>query len=321
MATNQRGNIDTNRSGQNNKAFKLWCVSHLRAMLYSLGQLYRYPVGSVMTIAVIGISLTLPMAFYVFMQNAYSITKQWDGNLQITMFLKNEIDDQRAEQLANDLINRDDIRNTVFKDRHTALQEYRELSGYGEAIDMLEDNPLPSLILIQPVLEGLNEDALIQSLKAMPETELVIIDRQWIKRLLTIIKLMERSVLVLSVLLAAAVLLIVGNTIRMAINNKRDEIVITKLVGGTNAFIQRPFLYTGFWYGFLGSMMAWILIVLALQIISGPVHQLAGLYGSDYNITGVTILNALLLISIGSVLGLSGSWVSVQRHIRDIEPN
>ena len=254
-------------------------------------------------------------------KNAYTITQQWDGNLQITVFLKNEIDDTRAKQLATELMQRDDIRNTVFKDRDTALQEYRELSGYGDAIDMLEENPLPSLILIQPMLVDLDEDALLAALKGLSETELVIIDRQWIKRLLTIIKLMERSVLVLSVLLAAAVLLIVGNTIRMAINNKREEIEITKLVGGTNAFIQRPFLYTGLWYGFMGSLLASLLIALSIKILSGPVQQLASLYGSDYSITGVSIINALLLLGIGSLLGLSGSWVSVQRHIRNIEPN
>lgn len=321
MASKQRSSVDSSTQNKGKKAFKLWCVAHLRAMLYSLGQLCRYPIGSFMTIAVIGISLTLPMAFYVFMQNAYTITQQWDGNLQITVFLKNEIDDTRAKQLATELMQRDDIRNTVFKDRDTALQEYRELSGYGDAIDMLEENPLPSLILIQPMLVDLDEDALLAALKGLSETELVIIDRQWIKRLLTIIKLMERSVLVLSVLLAAAVLLIVGNTIRMAINNKREEIEITKLVGGTNAFIQRPFLYTGFWYGFMGSLLASLLIALSIKILSGPVQQLASLYGSDYSITGVSIINALLLLGIGSLLGLSGSWVSVQRHIRNIEPN
>jgi cell division transport system permease protein len=143
---------------------------------------------------------------------------------------------------------------------------------------------------------------------------------QWVKRLYGLMEIGQRGVWVLSTLLALAVLLVVGNTIRLAIQNRRDEIVITKLIGGTDAFIRRPFLYTGFWYGLLGGAVAFALVQMSLWVLAAPVDNLAGLYNSSFRLGGMNWLTTGVLLGAGLLLGLLGSWLAVGRHLRAIEP-
>jgi cell division transport system permease protein len=150
--------------------------------------------------------------------------------------------------------------------------------------------------------------------------EMAQLDMQWVKRLYGLMDIGRRGVWVLASLLALAVLLVVGNTIRLAIQNRRDEIIITKLIGGTDTFIRRPFLYTGFWYGVLGGIIAFILVQASLGVLAGPVNNLAGLYSSTFRLDGMDLPTVGALLSSGMVLGLLGSWLAVGRHLRAIEP-
>ncbi|MCG8324591.1 MAG: permease-like cell division protein FtsX [Thiotrichales bacterium] len=297
-----------------------WVVDHLRALISSLGQMSRNPVGSVMTIAVIGISLTLPAGFYVFLQNARAVTADWEGGAQITVFLNTEIPPADGQALTRQLVKRTDILKARYVSRDEALREYRELSGFADALDVLDENPLPALILIEPDLKTQQAEPLLHYLEGLEAVELAILDQKWLQRLFVIIELIERIIYIFSSLLAVAVLLIIGNTIRLGIYNRRQEIEIIKLFGGAAAFIQRPFLYSGFWYGLAGSLLAWCLVSACLQFIKGPINILAGLYASQFQLTGIGAGDGGILILIGSGLGLSGSWIAVQRHIREIEP-
>jgi cell division transport system permease protein len=162
--------------------------------------------------------------------------------------------------------------------------------------------------------------SLIKELEAMPEVDNAQYDSQWIKRLVYLLDIVNRLIIILSTLLAIGVLLIVGNTIRLSIYNRRAEIEITKLFGGTDSFIQRPFLYSGLWYGAFGGIIAWVLITVSMQMLRGPVKQLANLYASDFQLIGLGFLNSLLLVGIGIALGLFGSWISVKRHLKAIDP-
>jgi len=285
--------------------------------------MYRAPVSSLMTIAVIGIALALPGGLYVILQNVQHVSGGWDGSAQISVFLKLDVTDDGAKALGQELLARPQYDSVRLLRRADALSEFRQFSGFGDALDVLEENPLPPVLILRPHRDFSHPEAvqtLVEQLRARAETDVVQLDLEWVKRLYTMMEIAQRGVLVIAALLSLAVLLIIGNTIRLDIENRRDEIVITKLIGATNAFIRRPFLYSGVWYGLFGGLLAWILIVVSLALVRGPVQRLAGLYGSDFALTALGGTTALGLMGASALLGLAGSWLAVGRHLSAIEP-
>ena len=302
---------------------KFWGLLHAQSFIYSLGQYCRNLLTSILTTSVIGISLALPGGFYLLLENAQQVTAGWDGTIQITAFLKHDIDDTKAADVITRLLDNPNIEAAKFIQRDQALAEYKELSGFSEVIDLLDDNPLPSIIIIFPKLTALpvgGDRKIIEFIYAQPEVEIAQYDQQWIKRLYGIIEIIQRCIIIFSAFIGFGVLLIIGNTIRMAIYHHRNEIEITKLFGATNSFIQRPFLYTGFWYGLSGGIASWALLTLILQFLKQPVNRLAELYASEFSLSGLSGIETLIMFACGIFLGLFGSWISVQRHLRTIEP-
>lgn len=305
------------------RLLEIWFLQHAQAFIFSLGQMSKNIAGSILTTAVIGVSLSLPAGFYILLNNAKHIASQWEAGTQITLFLKYEIDDTQAENLAARMRDHQDIEQVKLISRNAALEEYREHSGFGAALDVLKENPLPAVLLLQPaksVASFEQNEQLIAFLDNLPEVDSAQFDRQWARRLFTIIEIFQRGVAILSTLLAVAVLLIIGNTIRLAIYNRYAEIEITKLFGATNGFIQRPFLYSGLIHGVGGSIMAWFLLFISLKLLEQPVMRLSGLYFSDFRLVSLGFKETLLLLGLGGMLGLVGSWFSVQRHLREVEP-
>tara|TARA_R110002073_G_scaffold86603_5_gene205623 strand:+ start:17477 stop:18460 length:984 start_codon:yes stop_codon:yes gene_type:complete len=305
------------------RRFDMWLLQHAQAFIFSLGQYIKYPISNVLTTAVIGISLALPASFYLLLDNVRHVSSSWDGSAQVTLFLQTDIDEEQATTFANTLSSNHNIKEIVLINRSDALAEYQKLSGFAEALDTLDENPLPNVLLVKPGLDSSNEEqteTLIKELEAMPEVDSAQYDSRWLKRLLYLLDIVNRLIVILSTLLAIAVLLIIGNTIRLSIHNRRSEIEITKLFGGTDSFIQRPFLYSGLWYGVFGGIIAWLLITISMQMLHGPVKQLANLYASDFHLIGLGIGNSLILLACGIALGLLGSWIAVKRHLRAIEP-
>jgi len=319
---NRRKTRKTGTDGFNYK-LKVWLSQHNQAFQDSLGQLQRNLAGNLFSIAVIGISLALPAGFYLLLDNAQKVMENWDGTIQIALYLHPEISDERADRMKQELSKHELIEQVTLITKDQALQEYKQFSGFGEALDALEENPLPSMLLLQPRAEIITSEqgeALLEELGKLPEVETAQFDRQWVKRLIVILHILKRAVVILSTFLSVAVLLIIGNTIRLSIINKRHEIAINKLFGATNAFIQRPFLYSGLIYGVAGSTLAWMLLILSTAIMKDPVNQLATLYNSEFRLSGLSPLELVILIVIGGGLGLFGSWIAVGRHIRDTEP-
>lgn len=305
------------------RRFDMWLLQHAQALIFSLGQYIKYPISNILTTAVIGISLALPASFYLLLDNVRVVSSSWDGSVQITLFLQTEVDETQAAEFANKLSSKNNINGTVLIKRADALAEYQKLSGFAEALNTLDENPLPNVVLVKPSLDSTDEaetEALIKELEAMPEVDSAQYDSRWLKRLLYLLDIVNRLIVILSTLLAIAVLLIIGNTIRLSIHNRRSEIEITKLFGGTDSFIQRPFLYSGLWYGVFGGIIAWLLITISMQMLHGPVKQLANLYASDFHLIGLGFGNSLILLASGVALGLLGSWIAVKRHLRAIEP-
>ncbi len=300
-----------------------WAVSNAQVLVHSLGRMYRSPVTSLMTAAVIGIALALPMGLYVTLQNLQAVSGGWDGSSQISVFLKLGVKDADARALGKKLRAMPEFDSVRVLSRADAMGEFRDLSGFGEALNVLDENPFPAVLILRPDRKYSHPQSvqeIVEQLRAMPQTDLVQLDLQWVKRLYTMMEIAQRGVLVVAALLSLAVLLIVGNTIRLDIQNRRDEIIITKLIGATNAFIRRPFLYSGVWYGLFGGIIAWLLIALALGLVAGPVHRLAGLYGSQFTLSALDLATVTVLLGGSVLLGLGGSWLAVSRHLSAIEP-
>jgi cell division transport system permease protein len=276
-----------------------------------------------MTAAVIGIALALPSGLYLLTDNLQRLSTQWDGNASFSVFLHKNVSLQQAQTLQNRLQQWPEIDSLQLITPEQALLEFRALSGFGEALDALDENPLPFVITIKPARAQSDAGSvalLLDKLRAFPEVELAQLDLQWVKRFNAIVDIVRRSIWVMAALLGLAVLLITGNTIRLEIQNRRDEIEITKLIGATNGFIRRPFLYSGFWYGVMGAVVAGLLVELAFLQLHSPVRQLAGLYQSGFSLQTLSLVESLALLVAGTSLGLLGAWLAVGRHLAAIEP-
>jgi len=302
----------------------IWLQRHAQVALSSLGRLVHLPLSTLMTSAVIGIALALPIGLHVMLDNLQHVTGGWESGATISLFLKQEVDDRRAAELSESLRLHQRIQSVELISKAAALEEFRRLSGFGEALQALHSNPLPALLVIQPKTafsSPENAQLLVRELGLLPEADIVQLDLQWVRRLQALTQIAQRGVFVLASLLGLAVLLIVGNTIRLEIQNRHAEIEITKLIGATNAFIRRPFLYTGFWYGLFGGIIAWLMVAISISLLSGPISNLASLYQSAFDLSSLDPGSVLMLLLGSAGLGLGGSWLAVSRHLSVIQPS
>jgi cell division transport system permease protein len=314
----------TRKGPQKNSKLVSYLSHHLQMFIASLGYLSRQPVSSLMTSAVIAIALALPAGLYVALDNISQLSAGWDSSTRISLFLKQNVDLKQAEKFATSLRLSKEIENVIIIDRDKGLKQFQSISGFGDAIKFLDENPLPHVITVQPVVEHQHPERVIHLVEALQQenqVELAQLDMQWVKRLYTLLDVARRGVWIIGSLLGLAVLLIIGNTIRLDIQNRREAIEVSKLIGASDAFIRRPFLYTGLWYGLSGGLLAWLLIAVSLGIMAEPVQKLAALYHSSYELSGLNHSNIVTLIMISCGLGLGGSWLAVGRHLSEIEPS
>ena len=303
---------------------RVYISRHLQNFFGSLGRLWRHSFSSLMTIAVIGIALALPASLQILVLNGKAISGNWESVVDLTVYLDKDVAASQLKALASDIESRIDVAEVDIIPADAALAEFREYSGFGAALDALTENPLPHVLVVRPAdthNDGPSIESLRSDLDAMRQSAMVQIDTEWVTRFHAILDTVRRAVHLAALLLSIGVLIIVGNTIRLDIQNRRDEIEVMKLIGGSDAFIRRPFLYGGFWYGLGGGLIALALVQLGLALLAGPVHHLAGLYSSDFLLIGLGGSNNLLLPAIGTLLGWLGSWIAASRHLKTIEPN
>ncbi len=305
------------------KRFIMFWVHHFQQAVGSLGELWRTPLASLMTMAVLGVSLALPAAFHLMLKNAERITDSWDNAAEISLFVHRDVSEKNIQNLIKRVGLYPEVDMVTYISKAQAIDEFREMSGFGKALDYLDNNPLPAVLLVTPNVSSATvagSKLLLAKLEQEKEVEQGKLDIEWLERLHSILSLAVDMVLAVAFLLLASVLLIVGNTVRLNILNRRSEIEVMKLVGATDAFIQRPFLYTGLWYGIIGGLIAWVLTSSLVLYTEGAVIKLAGLYQSEFRLIGLTGSEFLLMIGLAGALGLGASYVSVKRHIRAIEP-
>jgi cell division transport system permease protein len=295
-----------------------YLLRHAQVLLASLGQMARAPVATLLTLTVIGITLALPTGLYVMVTNIERLSAGWDQGAQISLFLKRGVSESGALKLAQKIRDMRKVTRVDYISRDAALAEFKQHSGFGSALNALGDNPLPAVLIVRPA--PAETAAAIETLRAdlaqLPGVDLAELDIAWLKRLAAILEIAERAVWILAALLATAVLLIIGNTIRLAVVNHQTEIEVIQLVGGTSAFIRRPFLYSGLLHGVVGGLVAWLVVEISLLLLSGPVRTLAGLYGSPFSLSGLDAEPGFVLVVSGGILGWLGSRLAVDWQLR-----
>lgn len=306
-------------------ALRAWLVRHLQSFFFSLGLMARAPLSTLMTAAVLGIALALPAALYLALTNVAQLTGQWESGNKISAFLTPHQDDDDARALAGRLVKWQEIERVSVITREAALAEFRSMSGFADVLESFEDNnPLPAVLSIEPAAkfsDPATMEALAASLQRLEEVDAARFDLQWLKRFDAIVEIFRRTVYLLAGLLALGVVLIVGNTIRLGIENRREEIEIARLFGATNAFIRRPFLYGGMLYGGGGGCLAWAILAAGFLVLSPAVSRLVALYGGSFQLNGPGLALSFGLLAGGAALGLVGAWLAVGRHLQDARPD
>ncbi len=300
-----------------------WLERHLQTLVGSLGRLWQQPFSALLTVLVIGIALALPACLHVLVQNVRAASGGWSNALDISVYMKPGTSIDEAKRAAERIGKRRDVSNVTVVKADDALAEFRRNSGFGEALDALKDNPLPHALIVRPAQEFRGPGqvgGLVAELKRLPGVDIVQLDTEWVSRFNAILDIVRRIVLLAAALFALGVLVIVGNTIRLDIENRRDEIEVTKLVGGSDAFVRRPFLYSGAWYGLGGGLIAWLVVAVVILILGEPVRRIAGLYGSNYALQGLGAAGVGALVIGGIALGWLGSYIAATRELRGIEP-
>jgi cell division transport system permease protein len=302
---------------------KQWLERHAQTLVGSLGRLWTQPFATLLTVLVIGIALALPACLHVLVQNVRAASGGWDNALDISVYMKTDATLEQTKQAQKRIERRRDVEEVTLVEADAALAEFRKSSGFGQALDALKDNPLPHALVVRPA-DGFRDPALVESLSAelrkIDGVDVVQLDTAWVSRFNAMLDVVRRVVLLAAGLFALGILVIVGNTIRLDIENRRDEIEVTKLVGGSDGFVRRPFLYNGVWYGLGGGLVAWVTVMVVIALLGEPVQRIAGLYGSSFQLHGLGLEGSAVLLVGGVLLGWLGSFIAATKEIRGIEP-
>jgi cell division transport system permease protein len=296
---------------------------HAHALFSSLGRLVATPFTSIMTIAVLAISMALASGFYIMVINVQQLTANLESSNQISLFLHDEVANDSAAQLANNIRQNPNVQSVKIISKEQALAEFKTYSGFGAAIDVLDNNPLPIVLQVLPKnsLQDKQElERLFKTVEEFKEVDYAQVDMQWVERLQSIVEVARCGTALFSFMIGIGVLFIIGNTIRLELHNRRDEVMISKLVGATNSFIRRPFLYTGFWIGFISGVSAWFINAILMLILRQPVEKLSGLYEGDLHLVFLSFTETLELLAIASFLGIFSSWAVLIVQLRHTRP-
>ena len=302
------------------RQLRSWGRRQLYSLFSSLGTLFSHWVGTVLTVLVLGIAMLLPIGLYVTLDNLRSVdlrTEEWGA---ITIFLKAGTTEQQALDLTERINRRSDASASAVSPQQ-GMEEFRSASGFGQALDVLETNPLPWVLLVQPRVQPEKNlanvaEALASWLGSLDMVDSIQLDYKWLQRLASLLELGNALATILSVMFSLAVVVVIANTIRMDVANRSDEIEVLSLVGAGDSFIRQPFLYSGFWYGLIGAALALVMLQACIAYLQAPLENLLDAYGNAFVISPLEPLMIIYVLLGGGLLGLLGAWVSVERYLR-----
>lgn len=304
-------------------ALSSYATRHVQALFGALGRLARTPLATLLTMIVIGVALALPAGMGLLVDNLRTAAGTMDNAVDFTVHFKLGTPIDRVRQIAASARERSGVESVTVSTADEALEEFKRLSGFGDALSALENNPLPHHIVVRPAINS-SSPAEVESLRryfdAFPEVEIVQLDLDWMRRLHALLDVLRRALWVAICVLGLGVLAVIGNTIRLEIQQRRPEIEVTKLVGGSNAFVRRPFLYTGLLYGLGGALLAALIVYGGMAYLDQAVGELSAQYGSRFQMTGLGNQGFGRLVGVGVVLGWLGAFISTGKHLRRIEP-
>ena len=303
---------------------RAWLRRHSYSFFSSLGVLLKHKVGTLMTVIVLGIAMFLPLGLYMTLTNLEGMNLRQDEWSAITVFFKSGTTQEEVNRVAAELDDRLNPEAVVIISPTEGMADFRDTSGFGDSLDMLEENPLPWVMQVSPQ-RGPTESVeahvgeLTGYLQSVDSIEITQFDYKWLQRLGRMMELGQAAVTVLILLFGLAVVVVVANTIRLDVASHAEEIEILALVGAGNAFVRQPFLYTGLWYGLMGGLLAVLLLGLTLLYLGGPLGLLLETYGTVFSLRGLGVNNTFWVLLCGSFLGWLGAWVSVQRYLRRLK--
>ncbi|MCW4150182.1 permease-like cell division protein FtsX [Halomonas sp. 18H] len=311
------------RSQQPRRSSRLraWGRHHRAMALDSLQRLIRYPLGNLLTMLAIAIALVLPAALWLTLDSARLLDAELDESATLTVYLETGVETPEAERIEQAVSADDDVHSTRYVSAEQGMAAFQQSLGVEDALSGLDDNPLPHSIVVRP---GSVDPELMQTLAErlgdMTGVDEVRLDLAWVERLRHLAALGTRVALALGVLFGLGVLLVVGNTIRLSVESRRREIEVVMLIGATHAFVRRPFLYSGAWYGVGGGVLALGLLSLGNHWLSMPVAALAESYGASFSLPRLDFTGSTILLSCSTLLGWLGAWLAVSRHLASIRP-
>lgn len=293
-----------------------WREQHYFSFFSSLGRLVARPWATSLTVLVLGFALVLPLLSFLIFDNARDLSGGMRAAREITVFMRPELDSAAAAALASELRGRSDVADVLERTPAQGLAEFRQLAGFGDALDAMQGNPLPSVLVVTPrIASDVDNPSLVEQLRGDVRVDLVQFDAAWRRKLSGILQFGERIVVVAAVLLALATLLVIGNTVRMDIQARADEISVMQLIGASNGFVRRPFLYAGLWYGLLGSLLALVIVLFVELALADPVRHLLAGYGNRFALKGMDIRVAATVVVASMLLGWLGAYIATGRHL------
>lgn len=297
-----------------------WREQHAWCLSASMQRLAARPLGTLLTVAVMGFALALPLSFWLLLTNVEHLGAALGETQAVSVFMKTGVDAQQAGAAAAKLRGRLDVASVTVKTPKQGLAELSTMQGFTKALGSLHYNPLPYVLLVQPRAEAsaAQTRTLVAALKAMPEADLVQDDGAWRQRLDALVDVGRRMVGVLALLLAVAALLVVGNSVRMDIQGRVEEIEVLKLVGASRAFVRRPYLYAGAWYGAAAGVLAVLLVLLLEWALAGPVERLADVYAGRMAFGGLGATTLLAVPMVAAALGWLGARLVSARQLRNM---
>lgn len=310
MLSNRRGNAKHN-------PLSLLLLRHAEASLVSLGQLSRTPFATLMITFIVAIALALPTSFYMLLQNAKAISNDWQHDTQITVYLKPGIDQSTLTSLVDSLKSRPDIAGLTHILPEQALADLEKKTGLSNLSRGLSENPLPDVLILTPTQTN-DETAvknLLTTIQQIPGVDSAQLDMEWLQRLHALMSTAQTLNRALTLFLVFGILLIISHTIYLAIQQHQQDIEVYRLIGATNSFIQRPFLYSGILYGLSGAVFAWLIVFLITLWIKTPINQMLVIYGSQYRMHFLSFTDTCLLLVMGLLVGLIGAWIAVRKEL------
>nr|WP_298414957.1 permease-like cell division protein FtsX [uncultured Halomonas sp.] len=304
-----------------NSRLRAWARHHRAMALDSVRRLVRRPFGSLMTMLAIGVALILPCALWLTLDSARLLDVGLEESASLTVYLDTSMEESEAMQMASTLREQPQVAAARLVTAAEGMAEFEQALGLEDALMRLDSNPLPASVVIAPLDTSPQAvDDLSERLRSIQGVDEVRLDLAWLERLRRLAELGQRLTLALGVLFGFGVLLIVGNTIRLSVENRRQEIEVVTLIGATHAFVRRPFLYSGAWYGLGGGLLAWLLLGVGGQWLSAPVQALAQSYGAHFTVPGLDWEGSATLLISSTLLGWLGGWMAVDRHLKEIRP-